>query len=700
MSLRAIFEIVLHLESFRNIDLFQQGLYHLRFEIFHSINGKKFSASPYNQYSSEPNSKNSLKIPGSIDDIYYKSQSFYIKYCDEDVEINEIAVFRAEVEITDDVVLPPLIIQCSLMYCDVGGRVSEKILKTLIENPPEFKQEASLDIEVSSFIEGVNSFVPIIFDDQHFCVLNSTVHVILIDFRFRPSPMLSSDDISKPMQDREINIPNTLSELFFPPTVDLTPDLINSVYSKYIRLLSIGQTRNSILINYWKKFLLSEEMPRPEDSVDVTLSTDDTSLPENSNISFCGTIDDFDPGKITGKILAEIQLIAGNLHYLLFELTEILQLASKKITISLMYDYNARLKDRWGESIFKKFCKVEAYSQLGEQNLSSIHKTAARSLRSSYNYKNMEKMHVCVSSYFPQPDFHPILFLDVYSKLNEVEDDWKPQCVKYSYNRVKPSHLIVLVHGFQGSSFDVRLIRNQVALCRPDTLLMCSHMNEGETEGDIIQMGERLSEEVLQYIHEWCPKNSLKKISFIGHSLGGLIIRASLPHLQSLSEKFQFLLTFSSPHLGYMYNTSKLVDAGMWIIKKWKKSLSLKQLSMTDTNDPKSSFLYCLSKMEGIEWFKNIALVGAHQDNYAPFESARIEVGSKATGDGKGRLYIEMANNILDRINAEKMYRIDVNLKLKGKSIDNMIGRAAHIQMLDNHILVQMVLHCCSHFFD
>ena len=29
-----------------------------------------------------------------------------------------------------------------------------------------------------------------------------------------------------------------------------------------------------------------------------------------------------------------------------------------------------------------------------------------------------------------------------------------------------------------------------------------------------------------------------------------------------------------------------------------------------------------------------------------------------------------------------------------------MIGRAAHIQMLDNNILVQMVLHCCAHFFE
>ena len=33
MSLRAVIEIVVHLESFRNIDLFFQGIYYTRFRI-------------------------------------------------------------------------------------------------------------------------------------------------------------------------------------------------------------------------------------------------------------------------------------------------------------------------------------------------------------------------------------------------------------------------------------------------------------------------------------------------------------------------------------------------------------------------------------------------------------------------------------------------------------------------------------------
>ena len=43
-------------------------------------------------------------------------------------------------------------------------------------------------------------------------------------------------------------------------------------------------------------------------------------------------------------------------------------------------------------------------------------------------------------------------------------------------------------------------------------------------------------------------------MSFIGHSIGGLIIRAALPHLAEYAPKFFTYISLGSPHLGYMYN--------------------------------------------------------------------------------------------------------------------------------------------------
>lgn len=88
-------------------------------------------------------------------------------------------------------------------------------------------------------------------------------------------------------------------------------------------------------------------------------------------------------------------------------------------------------------------------------------------------------------------------------------------------------------------------------------------------------MGQKLANEVTTFIYDNCPGNTLGRISFIGHSLGGVIIRSSLRFMEDYKDKFYTFLTFSSPHLGYLYHSSKIFDAGMWFLKRWKKSICL-----------------------------------------------------------------------------------------------------------------------------
>ena len=103
----------------------------------------------------------------------------------------------------------------------------------------------------------------------------------------------------------------------------------------------------------------------------------------------------------------------------------------------------------------------------------------------------------------------------------------------------------------------------------------------------------------------------LDKLSFIGHSLGGIIVREALRHLGGFRQKMHAYISLGSPHLGYMYNSSSLVDAGMWLIKKWKQSNSLKQLSMTDSSNKEDSFLFKLSKDDSLKHFKYVMLVSS-----------------------------------------------------------------------------------------
>ena len=52
-----------------------------------------------------------------------------------------------------------------------------------------------------------------------------------------------------------------------------------------------------------------------------------------------------------------------------------------------------------------------------------------------------------------------------------------------------------------------------------------------------------------------------------------------------------------------MYNNNQLFNAGMWFLKKWRKSVSLTQLSMSDAKNIEDTCLYKLSKFEGLKWF-------------------------------------------------------------------------------------------------
>lgn len=120
----------------------------------------------------------------------------------------------------------------------------------------------------------------------------------------------------------------------------------------------------------------------------------------------------------------------------------------------------------------------------------------------------------------------------------------------------------------------------------------------------------------------------LGKLTFIGHSLGGIIIREALKSLKTYSKHFHGYVSLGSPHLSYMYNSTSIIDAGMWLIKKFKQSDSLKQLSMSDTADKRQSYLYQLSKDSSLQGFKYVIFVSSYQDSYAPHDSARVQMTS------------------------------------------------------------------------
>ncbi|CAN1241842.1 Putative lipase ROG1 [Linum perenne] len=129
-------------------------------------------------------------------------------------------------------------------------------------------------------------------------------------------------------------------------------------------------------------------------------------------------------------------------------------------------------------------------------------------------------------------------------------------------------HLVIMVHGILGSSSDWKYGAEQFVRNLPDKVFVhCSERNMSRLTLDGVDvMGERLAQEVLEVIEK---RPNLRKISFVAHSVGGLVARYCIgklykpprkedeegPNEEDLSSTIGGLeavnfITVATPHLG------------------------------------------------------------------------------------------------------------------------------------------------------
>ncbi|XP_010536936.1 PREDICTED: putative lipase ROG1 [Tarenaya hassleriana] len=135
----------------------------------------------------------------------------------------------------------------------------------------------------------------------------------------------------------------------------------------------------------------------------------------------------------------------------------------------------------------------------------------------------------------------------------------------------KPDHLVVMVNGIVGSAGDWKFAAEQFVKKLPNQVIV--HRSESNyaklTFDGVDLMGERLANEVLSVIKH---RSGLRKISFVAHSLGGLIARYAVGRLYEQTSEANSLdplsrtgsekgdriaglepmnfITFATPHLG------------------------------------------------------------------------------------------------------------------------------------------------------
>jgi hypothetical protein len=827
MSLHAVREVALHIGSFRNVDLFHQGVYHLEIRLFEVGGPEGHKNAVPHLLVPDNHSGHTDLLPASVLDgeAAFRSSSVFIRFCEEELDINNVALYRIECPVDSD---PPLMLEVKLMFADhtrnsrVGSKDATPSTPSMM-GASDFIRVSEQHLQLNNVLSGVHAYCPITFDEYHFCRVGLMAHSTLVDFRLRvPSGLprgsagrgnffLLADALiklargiqrrqAKPESGTELPTAEAVAEQ---PTVTATKtspssggedlmmplcsartagrvaaasttlaDAVSCIRNEcFNRLVAAHSRLSSFLIDLSKHRRLTPDLlpnikhvqlpahQPPALAGQVAMSTKDTLSDDKTPIGWRPgwTVSPRQTDAIAAaRWLAEdVSIVSAQILDVWQQLLQAVARSLPDVTVMLYADWDKKCSQFWSAGTYCRTIPGREIAHPNGKEVRLAHSHLATELRGLQHFRSL-RPHVLedLSLAVPAQEQH-VIFEQRYEHTDDTAEEMlqgatasysrgevprppgagsipthppgcgvSPRCPphevtgsansrssrSYSPRANNPRtylgiHVIVLVHGFQGQGFDMRLIKNTVSLLHPQGLYLLSTANEHDTEGDIEEMGERLAEEVRGFIKDWCPgvppEPSLGRLSFIAHSAGGLIVRSALPLLSEYSRKMHTFMTFSTPHLGYMYAANPLFSAGLWVVKKFRKSACLEQLSMTDSPDKADAFLVHLSEKTGLEFFKHLVLVSSRQDQYVAFESARIEMSNAAERDPKfGQLYTKMVNNLLEPLDVERVIRLDVDFQLPLMNCDNMIGRTAHIQFIECTTLLRGLVQTHGFLFE
>lgn len=239
--------------------------------------------------------------------------------------------------------------------------------------------------------------------------------------------------------------------------------------------------------------------------------------------------------------------------------------------------------------------------------------------------------------------------------------------------KVCPEHLVVMVNGIIGSAADWRYAAEQFVKKLPDKVIVHrSKSNYSNLTFDGVDlMGERLAEEVLDVVRR---RPEVRKISFVAHSLGGLVARYAIGRLYTHSPKIKSselmgnclteahtnhllesseqsyedriaglepinFITFATPHLGSRGHRQLPLLCGLPFLERsasqtahWIAGRSGKHLFLTDKDDGKPPLLLRmvndsddLKFMSALRAFKRrVAYANANYDHVVGWRTSSI----------------------------------------------------------------------------
>ncbi|KAL5703685.1 hypothetical protein ACHQM5_022210 [Ranunculus cassubicifolius] len=732
--LETVQEIGIYLHRFHNLDLFQQGWYRIKITMRWEDCKYTSPGTPVRivQYEAPGLGLNDVLRVWRIDDTdnSFCTQPFRIKYARQDALLSVMVSFNIALGKYEGPSTSAVILKFELMFAPVLDKRS-----SLQASPDVSASVHEVQIPPKALL-GLHSYCPLHFDSFHAVFVELSVHVILLkDDTCAPTSKVPRDSGSiEEMRHELLNRTNQIH-----------------VNAQSAALMKAMLTARDIIIN---------EIHKISKAINQTIDLTDLS----SNLGDNKLIGSIIKGNFRTANIEASGIVNGSLH---IESDGMLQSVSKdeifdafhslgdQITVlwSIFLKFHRSntaevlefLRDAWANdrraewSIWMVYSKVDMphhvlRSGLSESSHSRSRSLITRKLKDDVNFsqtattraerhrrsiaqmrinnRSIQDMHI-----FGDPLRIPVILVDrvvnaplrttsgnsFFSVIDAIDT------LMGSQKTSRVLKMVVFVYGFQGHHLDFRLIRNQWLLIDPGVECLMSMINEERTSGDIREMGARLAEEVIAFIKRKIEKFSRCggfrniKLSFVGHSIGNIIIRTALA--ESKMEPFlKYLYTYmsvSGPHLGYLYSSNSLFNSGLWLMKKLKATHCIHQLTLIDAPDLQNTFFYKLCKQKTLEHFKNIFLLSSPQDGYVPYHSARIEMCQASSWDNskKGKIFTEMLNDLWDQIRTpsseQRMFVwCDVNIDHtnQGRNLNTIIGRAAHIEFLETDVFARFIM--------
>ncbi|KAK3425674.1 hypothetical protein EUGRSUZ_F02184 [Eucalyptus grandis] len=752
-------EIAIYIHRFHNLDLFQQGWYQIKITMKWEDGEHGSPGTPARVVQYEVPDLGSEDIHGiwriNDTDNSFSTQPFRIKYARQDVLLSIMVSFNLPLGKFEGLSTSAVVLKFELMYAPISesGSGLQASLDSCAAAVHEFR------IPPKALL-GLHSYCPVHFDAFHAVLVDTTVHISLLKSSSVVAPPkvnrdsrnveeLSGENIHglgqavgpvSSFDERQLSVLRALlasrdllvEELQnLSKAIDQPIDLTDVTAKVDDKTLIDLRAELGIEVD---KVLGPDKLQNGIEKANQNVDT------RNDGLLYSASRED---------LFHSFHVLGNQVLYLW---NTFLQFHRANKTSIMEYLRDAWATDRRAEwSIWMVYTKVEMplhYIHSGadepthhgvHRRVSSLWKLAddpaqSAAMRADLHRRSIAQMRINSRSIqdmhiFGDPSRIPIVIVErvvnaprrtvsVNSYFNHMNLKDYPGLSGPSYDAAKkPStqqsgrvlKAVIFVHGFQGNHLDLRLVRNQWLLIDPKIEFLMSEVNEDKTSGDFKEMGQRLAQEVISFLKKKMDKisrsGSLRniKLSFVGHSIGNIIIRTALT--EGIMEPYlRYLYTYisiSGPHLGYLYSSNSLFNSGLWLLKKFKGTQCIHQLTFTDDLDLQNTFLYKLCKQKTLESFRHIILLSSPQDGYVPYHSARIELCQASSSDysKKGKIFLEMLNDCLDQIRAPSsehrvFMRCDVNFDTssQGRNLNTLIGRAAHIEFLETDAFARFVM--------